>query len=132
MLNCKPMLTGNYPFPIQINQGAVFARDDMTVAHEEADTIIIQQVASVGAANTLIIAADTYVFGLLCHFVQTRLHHLAWHYDFPNEKKDVIDISESDDNTRPIMGDLLEVHCRFTGRDKCGTESSHNRNTIPL
>ena len=58
MLNDKLVLTGNYPFPIHINQGVVFARDDMTVAHEEADTMIIQQVVSVGAANIRTVADD--------------------------------------------------------------------------
>ena len=41
----------------------------MAITHDEADTMTIQQVASVGAANILIVADDTYVFGLLCHFV---------------------------------------------------------------
>ena len=63
MLNDTLVVTGNYHIPIHINQCVVFARDDMTVAHEEADTMIIQQVASVGAANILIVADDTYVFG---------------------------------------------------------------------
>ena len=49
MLNDKLVSTGNYPFPIQINQGVVFERDDMTITHEEADTLIIQQVAYVGS-----------------------------------------------------------------------------------
>ena len=31
--------------------------------------MIIQQVAYVGAANILIVADDTYVFGLIRHFV---------------------------------------------------------------
>ena len=48
MLNDKLVNTGNYTFPIQINQGVVFARDDMTMTHEEAYTLIIQQVAYVG------------------------------------------------------------------------------------
>ena len=63
MLNDNFVFTGNNPVPIHINQGVVFARDDMTVAHEEADTMIIQQLASVGAANILIVVDDTYVFG---------------------------------------------------------------------
>ena len=63
MLNDKLVVTGNIPFPIYINQGVVFARDDMTVAHEEADTMIIQQVASVDAATIRIVVDDTYVFG---------------------------------------------------------------------
>ena len=48
MLNDKVVSTGNYPFPIQINQGVVFERDDMTITHEEADTLIIQQMVCVG------------------------------------------------------------------------------------
>ena len=35
----------------------------MTVAHEEAAAMIIQQVVSVGAACILIVAHATYVFG---------------------------------------------------------------------
>ena len=60
MLNDKHVLTCNYPFLIHINQGVVFARGDMAVAHDEADTIIFLQVASV---NILIVAGDTCVFG---------------------------------------------------------------------
>ncbi len=61
MLNDKFVANGNYPFPIQINQGVMFARDNMTITHEEADTLIIQQMAYVGAANILIVADDTYM-----------------------------------------------------------------------
>ena len=48
MLNEKLVSTGNYAFPIQINQGVVLERDDMTTTHEEADTLIIHQMAYVG------------------------------------------------------------------------------------
>ena len=41
MLNGKLVTSGNYIFHIQINQGIVFTRDDMTITHEEADTIIV-------------------------------------------------------------------------------------------
>ena len=44
----KLVSTGHYPFPIQINKGVVFERDDMTMTHEEADTLIIHQMAYVG------------------------------------------------------------------------------------
>ena len=43
----------------QPSQCMVFARDDMTITHQEADTMIIQQVTSVGAANILIVPDDT-------------------------------------------------------------------------
>ena len=61
MLNDKFVANGNYPFPIQINQGVMFERDIMNITHEEADTLIIQQLAYVGAANILILADDTYM-----------------------------------------------------------------------
>ena len=48
MLNDKLVSTDNYPFPIQINQGVSFERDDMGITHEEADTSIIHQMTYVG------------------------------------------------------------------------------------
>ena len=65
MLNGKLVTTGNYPVPNQINQGVVFARFDTTIKHEESDTMIFQQEAYVGAANILIVADHTYLFGHL-------------------------------------------------------------------
>ena len=59
MLNGKLVTTGNYPVPIQIivDQGVVSRRDDMTITHEEAYTMFIQQVASVGDVNIIVVAA---------------------------------------------------------------------------
>ena len=68
-LNDKLVTTGNYPFSIQIHQGVVCASDDTTITHEKADIMIIEQVAYGDAANILILADDTCVFGHLCHFV---------------------------------------------------------------
>ena len=48
MLNDKLVSTGKYSFPIQIKKGVVFERYDMTITHEEADTLIIHQMAYVG------------------------------------------------------------------------------------
>ena len=56
MLNGKPVTTSNYRFPIQINQDVAFARNDMTITHGEADTLIIEQVDSAGVTNILSIA----------------------------------------------------------------------------
>ena len=60
----KFVTTGIYHLPIQINQCVVFARDDMTMTHDEEDTMLIQQVASVGTTNIqinvkVIMADDT-------------------------------------------------------------------------
>ena len=114
MLNGKLVITDNDPVPIQINQGGVSRRDDMTITHEEADTMIIQQVASVGAANVLVVADDTDVFVLLCHFV------------FNGDS----DYGRSDGGTWPYWLRHDRNIPRHWGR--CGTESAEIRNTLPL
>ena len=58
MLNGKLVTTGNYPVPIQINQCVVSRRDDMAIAYEEAETVFIQTVASVGDVNILVVADE--------------------------------------------------------------------------
>ena len=120
MLNGKLAITGNDPVPIQINQGVVSRRDDMTIIHEEAYTMIIQQVASVGAAKVLVIADDTDVFVLLCHFVFNG--DITGHVMLvsPIRGRTVIDINESVDKNRAIMGDLLAAH-GLTGCDTVAT-----------
>ena len=119
MLNGKLVITGNGPVPIQINQGVVSRRDDMTITHEEADTMIIQQVASVGAANVLVVADDTDVFVLQCHFVFNG--DITGHVMVsPIRGRTVIDINESIDKNRAIMGDLLAAH-DLTGCDTVAT-----------
>ena len=137
MLNGKLVSTGNDPVPIQINHGVVSRRDDMTITHEEADTMFIQQVASVRAANVLVVADDPEVFVLLCHFVFND--DITGHVMMvsPIEGRTVIDINESVGKNRAIMGDLLAAY-GLTGCDiprhweRCGTESADIRNTIPI
>ena len=120
MLNGKLVITGNNPVPIQINQGVVSRRDDMTITHEEADTMIVQQVASVGAANVLVVADHTDVFVLLCHFVFNG--DITGHVMMvsPIRGRTVIDINESVGKNRAIMGDLLAAH-GLTGCDTVAT-----------
>ena len=138
MLNGKLVITGNDPVPFQINQGVVSRRDDMTITHEEADTMIIQQVASVGAANVLVVADDTDVFVFLCRFVFNG--DITGHVMMVSSirGRTVIDINESVDKNRAIMGDLLWPYWLRHGRniplhwERCGTESAEIRNTIPL
>ena len=110
MLNGKLMITGNDPVPIQINQGVVSRRDDMSITHEEADTMIIQQVASVGATNVPVVADDTDVFVLLCQFVFNG--DITGHVMMvsPIRGRTMIDINESVYKNRAIMGDLLAAH----------------------
>ena len=120
MLNGKLVITGNDPVPIQINQGVVSRRDDMIITHEEADTMIIQQVTSVGAANVLVVADDTDVFVFLCHFVFNG--EITGHVMMvsPIRGRTVIYINESVDKNRAILDDLLAAH-GLTGCDTVAT-----------
>ena len=52
------MTTGIDPVPIQTNLCVVYRRDDMTITHQEAKAMIIQQVASVGDVNILVVADE--------------------------------------------------------------------------
>ena len=58
MLNGKLVTTGNDPFPIQYNQCVVSRRDDITIEHEEVETMFIKQVASLGDVNILVVADE--------------------------------------------------------------------------
>ena len=64
----KLVVTGTNPVPIEINCDVIIQRQDMYTTQEEADTIIIQQVANVPSQKALVIADDTDVFVLLLHF----------------------------------------------------------------
>ena len=61
-------MTGSDPVPVEISSGVVIHRHDMRTAQEEADTIIVQQVAGVKSHTVLVVADDTDIFVLLLHF----------------------------------------------------------------
>ena len=64
----KFVLTGNDPMPVEIKDGVISKRHDLKTTQEEADTIIVQQVAKVNANKVLVVADDTDIFVLLLHF----------------------------------------------------------------
>ena len=53
--------------PSEINRGVINKRQDMKTTQEEADTMIVQQVAEVKAKIVLVVADDTDIFVLLLH-----------------------------------------------------------------
>ena len=54
---------------VEINPGSIIIhRQDMKTMQEEADTIIVQQIADVKPKKALVVANDTDVFVLLLHF----------------------------------------------------------------
>ena len=66
--NKKLVVTGNDPVPVEINKGAIIQRQDMKTMQEEADAMIVHQVADVRPKKALVIADDTDIFVLLLHF----------------------------------------------------------------
>ena len=63
----KLVLTGNNPVPVEINMGVIIKLQYMKTTQEEADTMIVQQVAEVKAKNVLVDVDDTDIFVLLLH-----------------------------------------------------------------
>ena len=107
VLNRKLVITGNDPVPVQINEGVVSKMEGMTTTHEEANTMIIHQVAYVGANNVLVVADDTDIFVLLCHFMFRG--YITGHVMMisPIRGKTVIDINSSVDKNPAVMEDIL-------------------------
>ena len=117
VLNGKLIITGNDPVNVQINKGVVSKMEGMTITHEEADTMIIHQVAYVGANNVLVVADDTNIFVLLCQFV--FLGDITGHAIMisPIRGRTVIDINANVHKNPAIMEDILAAHgltgCNF-------------------
>ena len=71
------VITGQANTPMEVQRAVVNYRDDLTTTHEEADVIMIQQVAAVandGARHIKVLSDDTDVFILLVyHFKELNL-----------------------------------------------------------
>ena len=63
------VITGADPLPVEINPDSIIIHcQDMKTMQEEADTMIVQQVADVKPKKAFVVADDTDVFVLLLHF----------------------------------------------------------------
>ena len=90
-----PVVTGSVPVPIKINTGVVIMLQDISITQEEGDTILIQQVESVGAPNSLVVADDTNICVLLlysCHHGDIPFQVMIVS---PIQGRAVIDINET-------------------------------------
>ena len=98
--------------PVKINRGVIIKRQDTKTTQEEADTMIVQQVADVKAKKVLVVADDTGIFVLLLHF--------CCQGDIPASTsvlmvstirgRAVIDINATVGLHRDIIPDLLAAH----------------------
>ena len=118
----KLVLTGSDPCArSEINRG-VIKRQYMKTTQEEADTMIVQQVAEVKAKKVLVVADDTDTVVLLLHFccqgdipASTSVLMVS-----PIRGRAVIDINATVDLHRDIIPDLLAAH-GLTGCDTVAT-----------
>ena len=118
-IQTKLVITGSDPIPIEINSGVIIQRYDMRITHEEADTILIHQCASVKVEHKLIVAEDTDVFVLLCHFVHKGDILGSVKMVGPARNRAIIDINMTAQHHFAILPDLLAAHA-LTGCDTVG------------
>ena len=118
----KLVLTGSDHVQVVINKGVIIKRQYMKTTQEEADTMIVQQVAEVKAKKVLVVADDTDIVVLLLHFccqvdIQASTSVLMVS---PIRGRAVIDINATVDLHRDIIPDLLAAH-GLTGCDTVAT-----------
>ena len=110
------VITGDHPVPIEIRNGKINKRIDMTTTQEEADTIIIQQLARLSVETALVIADDTDIFLLLVHFMFNNAIKSKVFMSSPSKGKAIIDIEATVDRNRNVIRNLLAAHA-LTGCD---------------
>lgn len=115
------IVVGRDPSPLEIVEGLIRERHDLATTQEEADTIIIQQVARVETGSVLVIADDTDIFVMLMHFCYRGNITCNVYMVSPIQGRAVLDIHGSVQKHRDILSDLLAAHC-LSG---CDTVASH-------
>ena len=122
------VVTGNDPVPIEINLGVLIRREDMKVTHDEADTIIINQIVFMDLSNVLVVAEDTDIFVLLCHFIFSGQISAQVKMASPFKDRAVIDMNATVHSNMQIMSDLLAAH-GLTGCDTVAPYSGIGKGT---
>ena len=110
-------VTGQEMPPVETSNGIVSIRKDMSISHEEGDTMIIQQTLIAAQSNegVSIIADDTYVFVLLLHFYFELKCKVPMFMVSTNENE-VIDVGLTVSEHEDIIPSLLGAHA-MTGCD---------------
>ena len=88
----------------------------MKVIHDEAGTIIINQIVFMDLSNVLEVAEDTDIFVFLCHFMFSGQKSAQVKMASPFKDRAVIDMNATVHSNMQIMSDLLAAH-GLTGCD---------------
>ena len=114
------VVTGKLSVPVELNKGLLIKRYDMETTQEEADTILVQQVASVKPDSALVVADDTDVFILLLHFCHNGSISSQVLMASPCKGRAVLDVNATALKHHAIIPDLLATH-GLTGCDTVAT-----------
>ncbi|KAG1662134.1 hypothetical protein GQR58_021089 [Nymphon striatum] len=103
-------VTGSDPVPVEIENGRVGMRVDMTTMQKKSDTLIIQQVAHVTDSTVLVVADDTDIFILLLYFCHRGDISCKVLVVSPVQGRAVLDINAAVEVHKLIIPDLLAAH----------------------
>ena len=108
------VVTGSDQTPVEVRPGVTVANGDMKTSHEEADTIIPQQVVAIanqGAKCVSDICDDTDVFLLLLHFYNVcKLKYSLFMGGGASEERMTVDIGATVKKHQTIVPYLLAAH----------------------
>ena len=110
----KLVISGQDKSPVEIScGGVVILRHDIATTHEEADSIIVQQVMQVAVnehKHVTILADDTDVYALLLyHYLQQDLQ-TPMVMESPIKERTVVDICATVEKHRGIVPAILAGH----------------------
>ena len=109
-------ITGKAMVPSMIHNGNASRCINMATTQEEADTIIIQQLARLRYGTALVVADDTDIFLLLLNFVNDKSITCKVFMSAAAHGKAIIDIAASVVKHKAIIPNLLAAHA-LTGCD---------------
>ena len=103
-----------------ITQDLVSRRQDLATTQEEADTVIIQQVARVTVGIVIVVVDDTDIYIPLLYFCHIGNRYCNVHMVSPVQGPAVLDINAAVEKHSQIIPDLLAAH-GLTGCDTVAT-----------
>ena len=108
------VLTGSADTPMEVNDGLIIERKDLTTTYEEADVIMVQQAyksALDSATKSIcVVCDDTDVFILLVYFYHKLGLDSKVYMQVTSDERDVLDIGPSVINCRNTIPSVLSAH----------------------
>ena len=110
------VITGSQSVPVELYKGLIIQRQDLKTTQEEGDTIILHHLSVVEPRSAVIIADDTDIFVLLCHFLHLKNIKSQVYMVSLIRNRSVIDINKTVSQNYKVLDNLLAMH-GLTGCD---------------